>query len=787
MSYAGSRSSAASSGRALTRTHPGEPFLHGRLWDDPGARPPRRSSSVEHNAAGRTARRGLPAAADDRRRLESYNTGVQTGGYTSPLRRGETIVVAPEDGARFGVTDGEARRASSSRRSSVEAPVHYDETLRPGLAFMSLHFPTRSRRTCSRSTRPTPSRAPRNSRRRRSAWRRVLAWTSACSSATDRGTSARRSTPSSASARRTDSRVAPRRPRRRGTSCCRAARRERRVGWISRARSATRRGGSSPSGRGVRRRELLRADLPRGATGRVLHVCDRPLRAGSKAGRGAGRRAPVPCLGLCERAPASLPHGRRASEPREVATAARPAPPLPQAASRASGFCAGRRRVDPESSTSTAPTAATPRCARASSSARAASCARSPSRSCSAAAAPRSRPARKWEAVANQPAQPALPRLQRRRVRAGTFKDRVLMEDDPFALVEAMTIAAYATGCEQGFVYVRGGVSAGARRLENAIAQARDAACSATTSWAPASLRRRDAARRRRLCLRRGDRALQFDRGLPRRAAQQAAVPGRGRPLRQADGGQQRRDARERARRRRRAAPRTREIGTAGRPARGSSASPATSRGRASTRCRSARRCASCSSSRAPRAAEGGPARRRGRDVRSPDELDLPLTFEDARAAGATLGSGVVMVFDDDRRSRRRRVRIAAFFRDESCGQCVPCRVGTVRQEEALQRLAAAARERQRARSRSPSSAQAMRDASICGLGQTASSAVETAIMKLGVFARDDRSARRAEAPRRADDRRRAVRVPEGATILDACRCSASTRRRSASPRTSRP
>ncbi len=70
-----------------------------------------------------------------------------------------------------------------------------------------------------------------------------------------------------------------------------------------------------------------------------------------------------------------------------------------------------------------------------------------------------------------------------------------------------------------------------------------------------------------------------------------------------------------------------------------------------------------------------------------PDELDLPLTFEDARAASTTLGSGVVMAFDETVDLPRVLRRIAAFFRDESCGQCVPCRVGTVRQQEALARL----------------------------------------------------------------------------------------------------
>src|SRR3990172_5580850 len=72
-----------------------------------------------------------------------------------------------------------------------------------------------------------------------------------------------------------------------------------------------------------------------------------------------------------------------------------------------------------------------------------------------------------------------------------------------------------------------------------------------------------------------------------------------------------------------------------------------------------------------------------------PDALDMPLTFEGTRAAGATLGSGVVMAFDDTVDLPGVLRRVAAFFRDESCGQCVPCRVGTVRQEEMLARLAA--------------------------------------------------------------------------------------------------
>jgi NADH-quinone oxidoreductase subunit F len=104
--------------------------------------------------------------------------------------------------------------------------------------------------------------------------------------------------------------------------------------------------------------------------------------------------------------------------------------------------------------------------------------------------------------------------------------------------------------------------------------------------------------------------------------------------------------------------------------------------------------------------------------------LDTPLTFEATRAIGATLGSGVVMVFDETADLAGTLRRIAQFFRDESCGQCVPCRVGTVRQEELLARMAAGG-EDETALLREIG--QAMRDASICGLGQTASSAIESA------------------------------------------------------------
>ncbi|HVD01636.1 MAG TPA: NADH-ubiquinone oxidoreductase-F iron-sulfur binding region domain-containing protein [Candidatus Dormibacteraeota bacterium] len=117
--------------------------------------------------------------------------------------------------------------------------------------------------------------------------------------------------------------------------------------------------------------------------------------------------------------------------------------------------------------------------------------------------------------------------------------------------------------------------------------------------------------------------------------------------------------------------------------------------------------------------------------------LDLPLTLEATREAKTTIGSGAVVVFDETSDLGEVAVRIARFFREESCGQCVPCRVGTVRQEEALRRLFAGrplgSREEELVRLKDI--AQVMRDASICGLGQTAANAVQSALVQLGMQA----------------------------------------------------
>ncbi len=119
--------------------HPGEPFLHSRLWEDPvpGNRVP--FVPVDHDPPVDKLDADYPIRLTTGRRLESYNTGVQTGGYTSPLRRGESLDISPEDALTYGLADGERVRVVS-RRGQVETPIRIDEGLRPGLTFMTLHF-----------------------------------------------------------------------------------------------------------------------------------------------------------------------------------------------------------------------------------------------------------------------------------------------------------------------------------------------------------------------------------------------------------------------------------------------------------------------------------------------------------------------------------------------------------------------------------------------------------------------------------------------------------------------
>jgi NADH-quinone oxidoreductase subunit F len=347
----------------------------------------------------------------------------------------------------------------------------------------------------------------------------------------------------------------------------------------------------------------------------------------------------------------------------------------------------------------------------------------------------------KWKAVAEQAATPHYVIANADESEPGTFKDRILMEQDPFALVEALTIAGFVTGSERGYVYIRGEYPLAHERLFRAIEAARvDGLLGADVMGAgfrfDIELRRGAGAY---IC---GEETALFNslegkRGEPRNKPPFPVTHGLfGKPtainnvetlvnvleiLRIGAG--------EYAR-----------IGTADSTGprlfclSGHVAEPGLYEHEHGITLREVIDAAG--GVRAGQAIKavllGGAA---GGFV-GPEDLDLRLTFEDARAGGYTLGSGVVMVFDESTDLVDVCLRIARFFRDESCGQCVPCRVGTVRQEEALHRLV---------RGRplgSPEQelallseiAQVMRDASICGLGQTAANAVQSAIAGLGVF-----------------------------------------------------
>jgi NADH-quinone oxidoreductase subunit F len=344
---------------------------------------------------------------------------------------------------------------------------------------------------------------------------------------------------------------------------------------------------------------------------------------------------------------------------------------------------------------------------------------------------------RKWQATASQPDRPHYLVCNADESEPGTFKDRVVMEGDPYALVEAMTVAAYAVGAHRGFLYARGEYPRAVHRMQHAV----------------------DQARTRGLL---GDDVLgqgyAFDIEIRRGAG--AYICGEETALFNSIEGY-------------RGEPRSKppfpvEKGLFGKPTvennvetlvnvlpiltMGAPAYAAIGTGRSTG---PKLFCVSGSVDR-PGVYElpfgatldellqlagvrgrlravllGGAA---GGFVR-PDELDIPLTFEGTREAGTTLGSGVVMAFDDTVPLPQLLLRIAEFFRDESCGQCVPCRVGTVRQEEALHRIAkrtgaAAADDIVLLRE----VGRAMRDASICGLGQTAWNAVESAIDRLGAY-----------------------------------------------------
>ena len=276
----------------------------------------------------------------------------------------------------------------------------------------------------------------------------------------------------------------------------------------------------------------------------------------------------------------------------------------------------------------------------------------------------------------------------------GTFKDRVLLEGDPFAVIEAMTIAAYATNCAHGYIYLRGEYPRAHHVLDHALEEARRRGYLGRDILGEGldfdiEVRKGAGAY---IC---GEETAIFnsiegERGEPRNKppfpvvsglfakptvvnnvetlvnvldvvlasgpvyAQTGTEASTGTKLFCVSGHVERPGVYEVPF----GATLADVLGLAGGVAGG--------------------RALQC-------VLLGGAA---GSFV-GPEELDIPLTFEGARAAGTTLGSGVVLVFDETVDLPQMLMRIAGFFRDESCGQCVPCRVGTVRQEEALARLVA--------------------------------------------------------------------------------------------------
>jgi predicted molibdopterin-dependent oxidoreductase YjgC len=124
-----------------TEDHPGSPFLHGWLWEpDLGGRDPAPFSVVEHAGPKEELSERFPLRLTTGRSLDSYNTGVQSGGYTSPIRYGDALDVNPLDAAALGIVDGEVVRVSSPR-GQVEMAVRLQPDIPVGLTFTTFHFP----------------------------------------------------------------------------------------------------------------------------------------------------------------------------------------------------------------------------------------------------------------------------------------------------------------------------------------------------------------------------------------------------------------------------------------------------------------------------------------------------------------------------------------------------------------------------------------------------------------------------------------------------------------------
>jgi len=338
----------------------------------------------------------------------------------------------------------------------------------------------------------------------------------------------------------------------------------------------------------------------------------------------------------------------------------------------------------------------------------------------------------KWKAVADEKGRTHHLVCNADESEPGTFKDRVLMENDPFALIESMTIAGLAIGAEKGWIYIRGEYPIARQRLTEAIGKTRKSGLLGDDilgSGRKFDIEIRSGAGAY-IC---GEETALFNsiegfRGEPRNKPPFPTTNGLFNEPTVVNNVETLVNI-----------PRIISTGGEAFAAEGTDQSSGTR-----LFCLSGRVAIPglyefefgatlgeildaaggfSGSGNLKAVLLGGAA---GNFV-TPESIDLPLTFEDTRDAGVALGSGVIMAFSDADELTKTVLRIAEFFRDESCGQCVPCRVGTVRQEELLIRITNK-NSVETDISLFDDLASVMSDASICGLGHTAASAVRSAL-----------------------------------------------------------
>ncbi len=335
----------------------------------------------------------------------------------------------------------------------------------------------------------------------------------------------------------------------------------------------------------------------------------------------------------------------------------------------------------------------------------------------------------KWQSAAAEEADQKYIVVNADESEVGTFKDRYLVEFDPFALVEACVIAGFAVGATKGYVYIRGEYPRATERLQGAIEACR-AAGFLGTGIARSSLEFDLEIRRGAGAYICGEETAMLEsiegyRGEPRQKPPFPTSHGLfGRPtvINNVE-----------------TIVNVLDIMTLGAEAYASTGTP----GSTGTKlyCVSGhierpglyefefgKTLADVLAAAGPFVGEPAAVLLGGGACSfvGPDEFDLRLTLEDARDAGHSLGAGVIMVFNTSTDFGAVVTRLARFFRDESCGQCVPCRIGTVRQHELLERSGGELSATDV--SLIDEIDRAMKDASICGLGHTAATAVQSAI-----------------------------------------------------------